>query len=97
MGDTRALGLSDRLRLAPCATRRVGSDLLVSSGGASAPVERLTGNGPELWAYFSSGLTLADAAARLARRLQAEPSTVEPFVVEYAEALVRARLAEPVP
>jgi hypothetical protein len=72
---------SDRLRLAPSATRRMGPDLLVSAGGATRPVERLTGSGPDLW-------------ARLAERTGAALSTVHPHVLEFAESLVRAQLAE---
>jgi hypothetical protein len=93
----RALGPSDRLQLVPCATRRLGTDLLVSAGGATRPVERLTGSGPELWSAFAAGLTLGDAAVRLAERTGVAVSTIEPHVVEFAGALVRARLAAPVP
>jgi Coenzyme PQQ synthesis protein D (PqqD) len=92
----RALEPSDRLRLVPSATRRLGSDLLVSAGGATRPVERLTGSGPELWSAFAAGLSVGEAAARLAQRTGAAVATVEPQVLEFAEALVRARLAEPV-
>jgi hypothetical protein len=94
MEGTRALEPSDRLRVAPSATRRVGPDLLVSAGGATRPVERLTGSGPELWGSFAAGLTLEEAAVRLAERTGASLSTVEPHVLEFAEALVRAQLAE---
>jgi hypothetical protein len=94
MDATQALEPSDRLRLAPCATRRLGFDLLVSAGGATRPVERLTGSGPELWGSFAAGLTLAEAAARLAERTGAALSTVEPHVLEFADALVHAELAE---
>jgi hypothetical protein len=93
----RALEPSDRLQLVPCATRRLGPDLLVSAGGATRPVERLTGSGPELWSAFAAGLTLGDAAVRLAERTGVAVTTIEPHVVEFAEALVRARLAAPVP
>jgi hypothetical protein len=86
--------LSDRLRLVPNATRRLGSDLLVSAGGATRPVERLTGSGPELWGSFAAGLSVADTAARLAERSGAAVATVQPHVLEFAEALVRAGLAE---
>ena len=87
---------SDRLRLVRSATRRLGSDLLVSAGGATRPVERLTGSGPELWSAFAAGLSVGEAAARLADRTGAAVATVESQVLEFAEALVRARLAEPV-
>jgi hypothetical protein len=83
--------------MVPSATRRLGPDLLVSAGGATQPVERLTGTGPELWGSFAAGLTLGEAAARLAQRTGAEPSTVGPHVLEFAEALVRAGLAERAP
>jgi hypothetical protein len=92
---SRALEPSDRLRLLPSATRRLGPDLLVSAGGATRPVERLTGSGPELWISFAAGLTVGEAAARLAQRTGAMLEAVEPHVLEFAEALVRARLAEP--
>lgn len=85
---------SDRLRLVRSATRRLGSDLLVSAGGATRPVERLTGSGPELWSAFAAGLTVGEAAARLAQSTGAAVSTVEPHVLEFAEALVHAQLAE---
>jgi hypothetical protein len=94
MEGTRAIGPSERLRLAPCATRRVGPDLLVNAGGATRPVERLTGSGPELWGSFAAGLTLGEAASRLAERTGAALSTVEPHVLEFAESLIRAGLAE---
>jgi hypothetical protein len=92
--ETSALEPSDRLRLARCATRRLGADLLVNVGGATGSVERLTGGGPELWGYFGAGLTIADAAARVAERTGAPVADVEPHVLDYAEALVGAGLAE---
>jgi hypothetical protein len=91
---SRAIERSDRLRLVPSATRRLGPDLLVSAGGATRPVERLTGSGPELWSAFAAGLTVGEAAARLAQRTGAAVTTVEPHVLEFAEALVQAQLAE---
>jgi hypothetical protein len=91
---SRAIGPSDRLRLAPSATRRLGSDLLVSAGGATRPVDRLTGSGPELWTAFAAGLSVGEAAIRLAERTGAALAAVEPQVVEFAQALVRAKLAE---
>jgi hypothetical protein len=92
--ESRALEPSDRLRMVPSATRRLGPELLVSAGGATRPVERLTGSGPELWGSFAAGLTLGEAADRLAERTGAALATVEPHVLEFAESLVRARLAE---
>jgi hypothetical protein len=94
--EPRAIEASDRLRLVPSATRRLGSDLLVSAGGATRPVERLTGSGPALWSAFAAGLSVGEAAARLAHRTGAPVATVEPQVLDFAEALVRAQLAEPV-
>ena len=94
MERPQALEPTDRLRLVPSAMRRLGPDLLVSAGGATRPVERLTGSGPELWGCFAVGLTLGEAAARLAERTGAAVVTVEPHVVEFAEALVRTGLAE---
>jgi Coenzyme PQQ synthesis protein D (PqqD) len=95
--EPRAFEPSDRLRLVPGATRRLGPDLLVSVGGATRPVERLTGTGPELWGSFAAGLTLSEAAARLAQRTGATVATVEPHVLEFAAALVDAGLAERMP
>ena len=94
MEEPRAIEASDRLRLVPSATRRLGSDLLVSAGGATRPVERLTGSGPALWNAFAAGLTVAEAAARLAQRTGTPITAVQPEVIRFAEALVRARLAE---
>jgi hypothetical protein len=94
---SRTLQPSDRLRLVPSATRRLGPDLLVSVGGAARPVERLTGTGPELWGSIAAGLTLGEAAARLAKRTSATLASVQPHVLEFAEALVAAGLAERTP
>jgi hypothetical protein len=91
---SQALEPSDRLWLVHCATRRLGPDLLVSAGGATRPVERLTGSGPELWGSFAAGLTLAEAAARLSQRTGARLTIVEPRVLEFADALIRTGLAE---
>jgi hypothetical protein len=95
--QSRGLERSDRLRLVPSATRRLGPDLLVSAGGATRPVERLTGSGPELWRSFAAGLTVAEAAAQLAERTGAAFTTVESHVLDFAEALVQAGLAEQEP
>jgi hypothetical protein len=94
---TRALGPSDRLRLAPAATRVLGTDLLISVGGATRPVERLAGSAPELWRAFGDGLTIAEAARQLAERTGASATRVEAHVLEFASALVANDLAEPVP
>lgn len=92
---TRALAPSDRLRLAPAATRALGPDLLVSVGGATRSVERLAGSGPDLWRSFGAGLTIGEAARHLAEQTGAAPARVEAHVVEFAAALVAAGLAEP--
>lgn len=92
-----ALELTDRLDMVPSATRRLGPDLLVSAGGATRPVERLTGSGPELYDAFAAGLTVAEAAVSLAQHTGAAVTTVEPHVLEFAEALVSAGLAVPAP
>ncbi|HEX9766538.1 MAG TPA: hypothetical protein VGA36_07220, partial [Nitriliruptorales bacterium] len=78
---TRPLSSSDRLRLAPAATRALGADLLVSVGGATRPVERLAGSGPVLWHAFAAGLTIAEAARELAERSNAAPDLVEAHVL----------------
>jgi hypothetical protein len=96
-GDEWTLEPSDRLRLVPCATRRLGTDLLVNAGGATGRVERLTGGGPELWGHFGAGLSVAETAVRVANRLDTAVESVEPHVLEYAEALLRAGLAERAP
>jgi hypothetical protein len=93
VAGSRALELSDRLHVMPSATRRLGPDLLVSAGGATRPVERLTGSGPELYGSFAAGLTVAEAAGRLAERTGADVTTVEPHALQFAEALVSAGLA----
>jgi Coenzyme PQQ synthesis protein D (PqqD) len=92
----RPLDPSTRLRLAPAATRRLGSDLLVNAGGATAPVQRLMGTGAELWECFARGLSVGEAVTLLAQRTGA-PADVERNVVEFGTALVRAGLAEPLP
>jgi hypothetical protein len=93
----RPLEPSDRLRLAQAATRELGSDLLVSVGGATRPVEQLRGSGPELWRAFGAGSTIGEAAALLAERTEAPEDAVEPHVLEFAASLVSAGLAEVVP
>lgn len=93
--DLSDFDLSDWVRLAPAATRVVGSDLLVNAGGATGSVERLVGSGPELWWAFDQGLTLGEAAARLTARTGAPPDVVEAHVLKFAAALVEAGLAEP--
>ncbi len=94
---SRPLGPDDRLRLAVAATRKLGADLLVSVGGATRPVEQLTGSGPDLWRSFAEGLSLGDAAFRLAERTGTDLDVVEPHVVAFATRLVEADLAEVAP
>jgi hypothetical protein len=94
---TRALSPASRLRLAPAATRAIGADLLVSVGGATRPVERLAGSGPELWRAFGDGLTIAEAARLLAERTGSPPERVEAHVLEFAATLIAGDLAEPRP
>jgi hypothetical protein len=60
-------------------------------------VERLTGSGPALWYAFAAGLTVAEASARLAQRSGTAITAVQPEVLRFAEALVRAQLAERAP
>ena len=90
------VGLSTRFRIAPAATRALGSDLLVNVGGATAPVERLMGSGSELWHLFAAGCTVSEAAARLAAR-EGAPAGFEDTVLEFGASIVRAGLAEPIP
>lgn len=97
MAPSRPLGPDDRLHLAVAATRRLGGDLLVNVGGATRAVERLTGSGPELWQSFGEGLSLGDAAFRLAERTGADLEVVEPHVVAFATRLVDAELADLAP
>lgn len=92
------LGPSDALRLVPHATRRLGENLLlVSAGGATRPVERLTGGAAELWSCFAAGLTLSETAATVARRTAVDVASIESQVVAFAEALIRAGWAERAP
>ena len=65
MEAPRRIESSTRFRLVPAATRRLGSDLLVNVGGATAPVQRLMGTGPELWECFERGCTVAEAVAQI--------------------------------
>ena len=94
MDGSRPLSSTDRLRLAPSATRALGPQLLVSAGGATGPVHQLTGGGPALWRCFEEGLTLGDAAERLAAQTGMTRTDLEPHVLRFASLLVEARLAE---
>lgn len=94
MGAPRPPAPSRRVRLAPAATRMFGSDLLLSVGGATGPVKRLTGSGPELWRAFGQGDTIAEAAARVAARTGESPEELETHVAWFAAALVEEHLAE---
>ena len=95
MEAQRPIEGSTRFKLAPAATRLLGSDLLVNVGGATAPVQRLMGTGPELWHCFARGLTVAEAAAHLST-LEGAPADAEADVVAFGTSLVRAHLAKPV-
>jgi hypothetical protein len=89
------IDLSTRLQLIPAATRTLGDDLLVNAGGATASVQRLLGTGPELWWCFARGLSVGEAVAHIAG-IEGAPADIEANVGEFASALVRTRLAEPV-
>lgn len=93
MDESAPLEPADRLRLAPCATRRLDNDLLVSAAGATRPVERLSGTGPALWRSFGRGLTVRGAALLLAEETGARLVRVEPHVLLFARRLVEAGLA----
>ena len=83
----------DVVCLEPAATRTLVSGLLVSAGGAEGPVEALVGTGPELYAAFAAGLTIAEAAAGLAASTGREVGEVEPHVIAFAAQLVEKCLA----
>jgi hypothetical protein len=91
----RLLPLDTRLQLVPAATRGFGASLLINVGGATAPVRRLDGAGPELWAAFAGGQTIAEAAIAMADRTNASLPEVERVVRTFATQLVGAGLAEP--
>ncbi len=93
MEAQQPIDLSTRFRLAPAATRMLGSDLLVNAGGATASVQRLLGTGPDLWWCFSHGYTVGEAAAHLATR-DGAPADLEANVVAFGQSLVQANLAE---
>lgn len=93
MAAQRPIDRSTRFRLAPAATRQLGSDLLVNAGGATASVQRLMGTGPELWECFARGFTVAEAVVQLAAR-DGAPDDLEANVVAFGTSLVRAHLAE---
>jgi hypothetical protein len=87
-----SLTTDDRLDAVSGATRRLGGVLFVSVGGATRPVERLSGSGPLLWELFDEGLTIGEATARLARVAEQDPNEVEEHVLRFAKALVDAGL-----
>lgn len=93
-GQSSAIDRAVRLQLKPAATRMVGAELFVNAGGSTAPVQRLGGAGPELWAEFAAGRTIAEAAATLVARTGASPSEVEAVVQAFAQQLLHAELAE---
>ncbi len=87
------IDLSTRFTLVPAATRRLGADLLVNAGGATASVQRLLGTGPELWWCFSRGYSVGEAVAHLASR-EGAPDDLEANVLKFANSLVATHLAE---
>lgn len=89
----RALGLTDRLELAPVAVRALGDDLLVARPGPWRPPQRLTGTGPMLWHLLGEGWSLGETAQRVAQTLGAPLEEVEHGVVAFAADLVAADLA----
>jgi hypothetical protein len=91
----RPLGPADRVRLAPAATRTLGSDLYVNVGGATASVKCLTGSGPELWYAFEAGMTIAEVTQQQVLRTGAPSADVEAHVVQFAASLIDAGLATP--
>ncbi len=95
--DAPRLDRRSRLALVPAATRRVGGDLLVNVGGATAAVQRLGGAGPDLWEAFAGGASVAEAAVDLADRTRSSTEEVERVVLDFAQGLVRADLARPAP
>jgi hypothetical protein len=95
--DAFRLDASARLRVAPAATRLVGAELLVNTGGATAPVQRLGGIGPYLWQELASGRTIGELVDTLAEETGAPAERIHRVVVEFAARLVDADLAEAVP
>jgi len=91
--DSQLIPRDGRLQLLPAATRRVGATLYVGRGGASEPVRRLDGAGPDLWAAFARGLTVAEAAAAVALHGSADLRDVERVVQIFATELVDSGLA----
>jgi hypothetical protein len=91
---SRALGSSDRLRLARSATRTLGPYLIVSHGGATQRVKLFAGCGPSVWRCLEEGLTLGDAVDRLVRTTGSSTTLVEQDVLRFATSLVGAGLAE---
>jgi hypothetical protein len=89
----RPIDTSSRVQLAPAATRRLGTDLYVNAGGATASVKCLTGSGPELWWAFGQGLSIAEAAALHAAGTPVPIAEVEAHVVRFVAVLVDANLA----
>ncbi len=92
-----ALDPSARLRIVPAATRMLGSDLLVNHGGATAPVQRLVGSGPELWFALGRGLSIAEAARDVSSKVGVAVEGIEENVLRFAAALVDTGLAEVAP
>ena len=88
---------SARLRIVPAATRMLGSDLLVNHGGATAPVQRLVGSGPELWFAFVRGLSIEEAANEISSKVGIAVQGIEDHVLRFAAALVETGLADVAP
>jgi Coenzyme PQQ synthesis protein D (PqqD) len=86
---------ADRLRLHPVAVRRLGPDLLVGLADPDRPVERLTGSAPALWDLLGQGLTIAEAARRVADETGVAAERAEAEVLVFARTLVAKHLAEP--
>lgn len=91
--DPPDLHRSVRIRILPSATRRCGPDLLVNAGGATAPVQRIGGAGPDLWNAFSEEMTIAEASAAIARLHDINPAEIEQLVQSFAKMLIGAGLA----
>ena len=88
-----ALDPSARLRIVPAATRMLGSDLLVNIGGATAPVQRIVGSGPESWSAFEQGLSIAEATTEVSSQVGVAVPGIEANVLRFAAGLVEAGLA----
>lgn len=86
------LEASDTIQLPPAATRRVGDDLLVSTG-ADRPVRRLGASGAALWEAFATGASIREVVAEIAAATGAPPHTVEAQVLGFVQELFEMGLA----